>query len=241
MALEDDGRTIEPMMSTHTTTDIGLEHQPILDLNTGQAVGSELYARIGKIQGEAWHHVDMQAAGEGLIRTLSLVPDALDVVKGSISVNLDPRLIGPAVDTVILTAVERCSAGGTHLQLELLEHRPLVGRWLQWVRRWRSEGALFVLDDVVPGDERLEYASDLDGVKISGSVIASASEGDDAARRFVRDCVAAHAYTVAEGIGNGATFSTAGILGVPLVQGFAVGGRCGIRLAHETDGCVTLS
>jgi EAL domain-containing protein (putative c-di-GMP-specific phosphodiesterase class I) len=172
--------------------------QDIVRLGTGVRTGVEIFAEYEGVKGSAWHAAELTLLDEVLDLMLSVVSTVADAAPpwGTVSLNVDPRVIHNGHTDNVISAVE--AIGNRTLVLEVLESQPLGDAELNCLEVWRTFGAHVVIDDYgsgLAGPDRL-HATSWDGVKLDREYL----HDDPAVLDEVAEIAFGHSYIVAEGI-----------------------------------------
>jgi EAL domain-containing protein (putative c-di-GMP-specific phosphodiesterase class I) len=204
------------------TKRLQVSYQTVVQLDTGETSGIEVFAELGGVRGEGWHRAGQCLLDAAFEQTMGAAGRVSEVAPagGTVAVNVDPRCVHRGHDRSVAAAVE--SAGDRTLVFEVLENRPLGPDQLRVLESWRRLGSLIVVDDYGTGfadPERLE-ATRWDGVKLDRSLLSRLAGGDLMVLEDLRVVLAGYDYVVAEGVEDRRRASLARSLGASHGQGW---------------------
>ena len=219
--------------STIANRSLETHFQPIVDLNTGRAVGVEALARFAQQPvrpPDAWF---AEAASVGLgveleLTALDLALEELDRLPSGLYLSINASVEAIASEQFRTTLAD---APSERIVLELTEHTPVVdyGAFEQRIRDLRSNGIRLAVDDAGAGFSSFRHILDLqpDVIKLDIGLIHGIDS--DPARQSLGRALLTFALetsgttVVAEGIETAAELETLRALGCPIGQGFLLG------------------
>jgi diguanylate cyclase (GGDEF)-like protein len=226
-AVEARVRTEDVLRSALDAERLAVVYQPLVCLRTGAVVGVEalgrvidaelgplspaVFIRVAEETGLVvpFDHWVLERAARLAARWRSRTPSGEPQFAPHVAVNFSARTLEqPDVAAVVAGALERCSAPGSRLHVEITEHSLLdrgtaVRRELRELRRL---GVSVGMDDFGTGWSAMAYLTglQLQFMKIDRSFVVRIAEGDDRADAVVQaivDLGHAHGLTVvAEGV-----------------------------------------